>query len=422
MPHLNDPKLAAQLLSGISFTINHTSRGDFSLQHVKYDCTLSYGDGENDILHTSYQSVPSIHGEPSLTDVMMSLTSDAMAASDYDIDTFADEFGYTKPSQAIRAYEGCKKSLEWLRDSLGISTEDISVLNQTLDEHADEVKEAIASLAAEAKANLERTHPKVPQGFVTIDSLQENLDLGDYGDQCTEYSDDDIIDRIQSVAYENVDIYTHDLLQWLPDNYEWIEEADAQGLLEGAKGDLIKMTQMAQYECFSQNMYDHQEDIVKYVTLDSLKDAGIYAVSQELADALDTDVDYEGADSFDAALDEAKEQVQNVMAANVTKALGDEDLAQEAAEELVGGDDYATVNPAALSIEAVHLVNEMGYDAAFAKCDFWKEYMDSPQTPDEGSPTLADAAKECRASAAGLSNEAPAHDEVEQEHTSDSRC
>ena len=172
----------------------------------------------------------------------------------------------------------------------------------------------------------------------------------------------------------------------------------------------------------SQNMYDHQEDIVKYVTLDSLKDAGIYAVSQELADALDTDVDYEGADSFDAALDEAKEQVQNVMAANVTKALGDEDLAQEAAEELVGGDDYATVNPAALSIEAVHLVNEMGYDAAFAKCDFWKEYMDSPQTPDEGSPTLADAAKECRASAAGLSNEAPAHDEVEQEHTSDSRC
>lgn len=120
MPHLNDPKLAAQLLSGISFTINHTSRGDFSLQHVKYDCTLSYGDGENDILHTSYQSVPSIHGEPSLTDVMMSLTSDAMVASDYDIDTFADEFGYAKPSQAIRAYEGCKKSLEWLRDSLGI--------------------------------------------------------------------------------------------------------------------------------------------------------------------------------------------------------------------------------------------------------------------------------------------------------------
>lgn len=60
MPHLNDPKLAAQLLSGISFTINHTSRGDFSLQHVKYDCTLSYGDGENDILHTSYQSVPNL--------------------------------------------------------------------------------------------------------------------------------------------------------------------------------------------------------------------------------------------------------------------------------------------------------------------------------------------------------------------------
>ena len=35
MPHLNDPKLAAQLLSGISFTINHTSRVDIP-QHDSY--------------------------------------------------------------------------------------------------------------------------------------------------------------------------------------------------------------------------------------------------------------------------------------------------------------------------------------------------------------------------------------------------
>lgn len=48
------------------------------------------------------------------------------------------------------------------------------------------------------------------------------------------------------VADSNVDLYNHDLLKWLPDNYEWIEEADEQGLLEGCKGDLMKMTQMAQ--------------------------------------------------------------------------------------------------------------------------------------------------------------------------------
>ena len=82
---------------------------------------------------------------------------------------------------------------------------------------------------------------------MTIDSLEEDLDLGEYGDQCPDYSDDYITDTIQSVADSNVDLYHHDLLKWLPDNYEWIEEADAQGLLEGSKGDLMKMTQMAQY-------------------------------------------------------------------------------------------------------------------------------------------------------------------------------
>lgn len=88
----------------------------------------------------------------------MSLTSDAMVASDYDIDTFADEFGYTKPSQAIRAYEGCKKSLEWLRDSLGISTEDISVLNQTLDEHADEASRMASEALAGSEIHNDREH------------------------------------------------------------------------------------------------------------------------------------------------------------------------------------------------------------------------------------------------------------------------
>lgn len=144
MPHLNDPKLAAQLLSGISFTINHTSRGDFSLQHVKYDCTLSYGDGENDILHTSYQSVPSIHGEPSLTDVMMSLTSDAMVASDYDIDTFADEFGYAKPSQAIRAYERLQEGADGKPDiGRGSYDKPVSLLGE-----AKASREASEALAA----------------------------------------------------------------------------------------------------------------------------------------------------------------------------------------------------------------------------------------------------------------------------------
>lgn len=411
---LTDPKGAAELLADIDFTINDTSQGTFSPDHVAYYCSLTSGSDTHNVV---YQSNPRFNDEPTVADVLSAMTSDALDVADRDIDDFADELGFTKPSEAIRAYEGSKKELDWLRDGLGLSIDDISDLSQTLDESADEVKEAMESIVSERQAEQERTHPKVPEGFVTIESLQADLDLGDYGDQLTDYSGD-ITEAIQDCADSNVDLYYHDLLKWLPDNYEWIEEAEGQGLLEGTKGDIFKMIQMAQYECFSQDMYDHQEDIVRYVTLESLKDAGVYAVSQELADALDSDVNYAGADTFEEALDGAKEQVHNVMAANLEGTLGDEELAQNAADELVADDDYDIVNPAALSVEAVRAVNEKGYDAAFTECDFWKEYTEQDESRDDGSPSLADAVKECRAASDGLSQDGheQGHGTIDVEH------
>lgn len=400
----------ARFLADIDFTIVGRSQGTFSPNHMAYHCNLSKGDAA---FGTTYQSNPAVHGEPSVTDVIAALASDATAAADYGIDDFADELGFTKPSEAIRAYEGCQKSLEWLRNGLGLSTSDIADLSQTLDESADEVKEAMESIVSERKAERERKYPKAPEGFVTIESLQEDLDLGDYGDQCADYGEDDISDRFHDVADENVDIYYHDLLKWLPDNYEWIEEAEVQGLLEGAKGDLIKMTQMAQYVCFSQNMYDHQEDIVKYVTLESLKDVGVYAVSQELADALDTEVDYADANTFDEALDGAKKQIESIMAANLEGTLGDEDLAQEAADQLVGDDDYGIVNPVALSAEAVHVVNEKGYNAALAECEFWKDYKLEQDTSEAERPSLDTMNKQCCESRSALAQDGLGH-ETEQ--------
>lgn len=58
-------------------------------------------------------------------------------------------------------------------------------------------------------------------------------------DQITDYTGN-IGDAFGEIADSNVDLYNYDLLKWLPDNYEWLEEADAQGLLEGCKGDLMR--------------------------------------------------------------------------------------------------------------------------------------------------------------------------------------
>lgn len=106
MPYYNfeDTQKAAKFLASLDFTIFDTSQGDFTPEHVMYHCTLSYG-GES--FNTTYQSNPTVHGEPTVADVVAALASDATTAADYDIDDFADEFGFAKPSEAIRAYEGC---------------------------------------------------------------------------------------------------------------------------------------------------------------------------------------------------------------------------------------------------------------------------------------------------------------------------
>ena len=130
--------------------------------------------------------------------------------------------------------------------------------------------------------------------------------------------------------------YNHDLLKWLPDNYEWIEEVGEQGLLEGCKGDLMKMTQMAQYECFSQDMYDHLEDIAKYAALEGLKDAGVYALSDEVFDEVFFDSGIEFNDNnqrVEALVDEVKGAIQEHIKAAVADAIGDEDMAEDIMDE-----------------------------------------------------------------------------------------
>lgn len=317
----NQIEAVAQFVAGLDFAIIGTSQGDFTPEHTKYACTIT-ASGKD--FNTSYQSNPSVYGEPTLIDVLTSLAGDARLANDYEIDDFADELGFSKPSEAIRAYEGCKKTLEWMRDTLDLNAEDIAQLAETLEEHADEVGEELRALLSKRASEYERTHPKVPEGFVSVESLQEDLDLGEYGDQLTDYCGD-ITDAIQDCADNNVDLY--------------------------------------------------------------------------VADALDTEIDYKGADSFDALVDAAKEQIQQVMAANLEGVLDSEEYAQESVKTLVDGDVWEVINPCALSAKAVCAVNEKGYDAAFNECAFW---TDKERSADDEPVSLACAANECRLSASGL--------------------
>lgn len=104
MPYHNfkDVQDVAKFLADIDFTIVGKSKGTFSPDHMAYHCNLSKGDAA---FGTTYQNNPAFSGEPTVIDVLSAMSMDALDVADRNIDDFADELGFTKPSEAIRANE-----------------------------------------------------------------------------------------------------------------------------------------------------------------------------------------------------------------------------------------------------------------------------------------------------------------------------
>lgn len=305
----NTPETVADYLARFQMEITHRGKGTFTPDHVKYSLTIANGGKD---FYTTFESNPHVHGEPTITQVFGALASDAMVVRDYGMDEFVDEFcDGMKPSAAIRAYNSCKETYDWMRDGLYLSNGDIASLSEVISENEDEVN-------------------------------------------------------------------THALLTWLPDHTEWLEEAESDGLLEGCKGDIYKMVQMAQYVCFKADLYDHCEDICRYGTLDQLRDMGVYAIRESLADEILNDLSY---DEDYAPTDDAKDTIISAIYATFEEKYG-EDFADCADNFIQDNDDIAgRVNPCAMSVETVRAVYGMGFDAVFLN-DWKKELAECDIDPE----------------------------------------
>ena len=156
---------------------------------------------------TTFQSNPNVHGEPTVTQVFGALASDAMLARDYGMEEFADELcADIKPSEAIRSYNSCKDTYNWMRDSLHLSNGDIASLSEVIGENESEVGALVEQAASERAARHAYDHPKLPKGFVTIEQLQGDLDLGDLRDEVEDFDfDGDLTDAFSETADYKVD-------------------------------------------------------------------------------------------------------------------------------------------------------------------------------------------------------------------------
>ena len=138
------------------------------------------------------------------------------------------------------------------------------------------------------------------------------------------------------------------------------------------------MVQMAQYVCFKSDLYDHCEDICRYGTLDQLRDMGVYAIRESLADEILNDLSY---DEDYAPTDDAKDTIISAIYATFEEKYG-EDFADCADNFIQDNDDIAgRVNPCAMSVETVRAVYGMGFDAVFLN-DWKKELAECDIDPE----------------------------------------
>lgn len=416
------PEQAAKFLADIHLDILGTARAGYSPNHSIYNVNLDaprYGKG----LVTDYDDLKQGDGNPTITQVMGSVLADSRIPMAYhDIDDFADDMGYRKPSAAIRAWENCNKSKDWVRDTLNMSYGESIQLSDLLEEHGTEIQAQVERIQEEQARQDAYEHPPVDQQlyggrkFITIKDAIDILDLGDHGYDAVDYVNGAsyIDDALQGAADGMVDIYHYDLLHWLPDNYEWLEEADAQGLLEGCKGDVMSMIQIAQRECYRDDLYNHKSDILAAATLDHLKDQGVYAISEDMADTLIEGI-RDASDDVDRFGDYTDMAVET-MGESLTEALKDEDgdLSETMADTLRDS-GYDKPNPCMMSAEAVRQANKDGYDQAFRSA--WHDLLTAH--PEVGDDSLTHAAEESRDSSTQLAqdhgDDAPTHEDSRAE-------
>lgn len=203
----------AKFLSGFQMKITNRERDTVAPDYyVKYSLTLSKGGKD---FSTTFVSDPKASGEPTVTQVFSALADDALTLRKYSTDEFVDKLYAqgVKPSAALRAYDSCKETNLWMQDELYLSGWEIEEISKTLTKHGDEVNTLVEKAASERAARYAYDHPKLPKGFVTIEQLQGDLDLGDLRDEVEDFDfDGDITEAFGETAEYKVDDNYHALL------------------------------------------------------------------------------------------------------------------------------------------------------------------------------------------------------------------
>lgn len=106
-----------------------------------------------------------------------------------------------------------------------------------------------------------------------VQEIMENLELGNYGNEVTDYGENSYIcDAISEIADNNTSIYYSDIMNFISSDPESVNEAIQEFGWEGCGSDLYKAGQMAEYLTIEREIYNNLDDIIMYYALNYYQD------------------------------------------------------------------------------------------------------------------------------------------------------
>ena len=127
-----------------------------------------------------------------------------------------------------------------------------------------------------------------------LKSLKNGLDLGEYGE---DYIYDDytgytyIDDSFREFADSNTSIYYTQIINFIAEHVEEVNDTINEFGWDGCGGDLYKAGQMAEYEMIYRDLIDHADDICLALAYDYLMDNGYVELSDDEYDEIENSID-----------------------------------------------------------------------------------------------------------------------------------
>lgn len=126
-----------------------------------------------------------------------------------------------------------------------------------------------------------------------------------YEEYITEYynHENDIDEIIRDIADNNVDIYTSDLMDWVKDNYNYVEDYIKEFGIDSSNFDFIGAVRGGQYLYIEETLYNNKSDMLEYLAYYILQEKDIEEIDEDKATEISM-IDFNRIDTIEELEDE----------------------------------------------------------------------------------------------------------------------